>query len=114
VLIVEDNTGVRALVRVLIGDSAGEIYECGDGITALDLYAAVRPEWVLMDISMPGIDGIETTRRLTSGFPGARVVMLTDHGDDAYRRAAAAAGACGFVLKEEIASLPAVLGLDSP
>lgn len=110
VLIVEDNARVRAVIRHLIDDVASQIYECGDGHAAETIYAAERPDWVLMDISMPGLDGMEATRRLTAKYPYARVVILTDHADKEYQRAALEAGACAYLLKEDMPELIELLG----
>jgi DNA-binding NarL/FixJ family response regulator len=64
---------------------------------------------VLMDIAMPGLDGISATAGLTSADPGARVVMVTNYDDVELREAAAAAGACGYVLKEDLRPLLSLL-----
>jgi two-component system, NarL family, response regulator DegU len=110
VLIVDDNPRVRALVRDVIRSSVGSISECGDGCSAEKLYAAEQPDWVLMDITMPGCSGITATRRIVAAYPEAKIVMLTDHDDEAFRLAAAEAGAIAFVLKEEMQELPNVIG----
>jgi DNA-binding NarL/FixJ family response regulator len=110
VLIVDDNARVRAVVRELIRQVAAEISECGDGCSAERIYAAERPDWVLMDITMPGCNGIETTRRILAKHPEARIVIVTDHDDAAFRLAAAQAGAIAYVLKEQLDDLPRVLG----
>jgi DNA-binding NarL/FixJ family response regulator len=102
VMIVDDNARVRALVRELLAAVPAEVIECGDGRSAEALYAVAMPDWVLMDVAMPGMDGITAAARIIGAHPEARIVMLTDHGDPAYRAAARAAGARGYLLKEEL------------
>lgn len=76
----------------------------------------LRPDLVLLDFQMPDLNGIETTRRLKALFPSLTVVIVTAHDDEAYRSAAKAAGASGWVSKTEIADslgpLLADLGLE--
>lgn len=109
VLLVEDNPTMRTLIRSLVENVSSAVHECADGNAALDLYARVRPDWVLMDIQMSGMDGIAATRAIRQSDPRARVIIVTEHGQEQYRRAAEAAGACGFVLKENLRELPTLL-----
>ena len=73
--------------------------EAGDGSAAIDAVRTLRPDVVLMDIRMPGVDGIEATRRLSEADTNARVVILTTYDLDEYVFDALAAGASGFLLK---------------
>ena len=97
---------MRTLIRSLVEEIGSTVHECEDGASALDLYARIRPDWVLMDIQMSGMDGIAATRAIRHSDPRARVIIVTEHGQEQYRRAAEAAGACGFVLKENLLELP--------
>ena len=108
-LIVEDNQRMRQLLRRLVNDLADEVIECSDACDALAAYAASQPDWVLMDVVMPGMDGITATRHIKAAFPKANVVIITDYGDAQLRAAARAAGACGYVLKEDLLALRAIL-----
>lgn len=109
VLIVEDNVSMRALIRSLVEEVTPSVHECGSGREAVDAYQAYRPDWVLMDVEMAGLDGIAATRAIRQLDPLARVIMVTAHGDDEYRQAAADAGARAFVLKEDLLELPGLL-----
>lgn len=111
VLLVDDNEAMRSFIRGLVEEITPAIHEFRDGRSALDAYPLLHPDWVLMDIEMEGMDGIATTRAILRLDPHARVIMVTAHGDDGYRRAATAAGALGFVLKENLLELPALIAV---
>jgi two-component system response regulator DegU len=108
-LIVEDNTAMRGLIKSLVADLAAQITEGSDGAEALALYRAHRPDWVLMDIKLGEVNGLTATRQIKAAFPKARVVIVTDYNDDKLRQEAAQAGACAYVLKEDLSVLRQVL-----
>ncbi|MYW66760.1 response regulator [Streptomyces sp. SID8379] len=102
VLLVDDQPLVRSGLRVLIADTddlevAGE---AGDGAEAVELAETLRPDVVVMDIRMPGTDGIEATRRIMAGDSGSRVLVLTTFDEDDYVYGALRAGASGFAVKD--------------
>jgi DNA-binding NarL/FixJ family response regulator len=103
VLIVDDQALVRAGFRMIL-EAEPEIDvvgEAGDGLAGLDAARTLRPDVVLMDIRMPELDGLEATRRLTSGEEHPpRVLMLTTFDLDEYVYEALRAGASGFLLKD--------------
>ena len=68
-LIVDDSDEIRRMVRTFVSAIADPIYECRDGGAAIDAYAAHRPDWVLMDVSMLPMDGITATRRSSLASP---------------------------------------------
>jgi CheY-like chemotaxis protein len=102
VLIVEDDRTMRELMKRILGDLADTFYECGDGRDALAVYQAVRPDWVMMDIHMKDMDGLAATQQIVKAWPGARVLIVTSYNDASLREAARRAGACGYVLKENL------------
>ena len=102
VLIVEDNQEMRRVIKAIVADLAHRIEECGGGSEALAAYQACRPDWVLMDIRLPGIDGIAAVREIRSRDPEAKVLMVTQYDDEELRRAARVAGARGYVLKDDL------------
>jgi CheY-like chemotaxis protein len=101
-MIVDDSDEIRRVLRDLVEDIAGPIYECRDGVEACAAYAAHRPDCVLMDVSMTPMDGIVATRQIVQSFPTARIVIVTQYDDLHFREAAQGAGACGYVLKENL------------
>jgi DNA-binding NarL/FixJ family response regulator len=108
-LIVEDNPGVRKVIRNLVASVAREICECADGDGVLALFRRERPDFVLMDIQMEGVDGITATRQLKAVEPTARVIIVTDYDQPDLREAAYQAGACGYVSKENLLELVRLL-----
>lgn len=101
-LIVEDNPVMRQMIRRLLADLAEDIRECADGDEALALYRVFQPDWVLMDWQMPRLNGLAATRQIIGDDPDARIVIVTGYDDPSVRAAAQAAGACGYVLKENL------------
>jgi DNA-binding NarL/FixJ family response regulator len=101
VLIVDDDELMRAGLRgVLSSDPAIDVAgEAGDGRDALHRARLLEPDVVLMDVRMPGLDGIAATERVLAEVPGARVVILTTFEQDDYIFGALRAGASGFLLK---------------
>jgi DNA-binding NarL/FixJ family response regulator len=103
VLIVDDHAVVRAGFHMLLtGQPDMEVVgEAGDGEQALEAVARLHPDVVLMDVRMPGLDGIEAARRLTALnlTPPPKVVILTTYDLDEYVLDALRAGACGFLIK---------------
>jgi len=112
-LIVDDHTAMRQMIRRITSDLAECIEECADGAEALAAYEAHHfgaADWVLMDVEMAGLDGLSATRQLHAAHPEARVIIVTKHNDDATRTAAFKSGACGFVLKDNLLELRALVG----
>jgi len=104
VLIADDQQLLRASFAVLVGAAAGleVVGEAGDGLQAVEQATALRPDVVLMDVRMPGLDGIEATRRICGAAPTAdvKVLILTTFDLDSYVFSALRAGASGFLLKD--------------
>ncbi|MBI1813814.1 MAG: response regulator transcription factor [Deltaproteobacteria bacterium] len=102
VLLVDDHTVVRRGLRKIL-ESTREIEvvgEVGDGAEAVTVTSALHPDVVLMDVSLPGLNGIEATRRITTATPGTQVLMLSMHADEQYVRQSISAGAKGYLLKD--------------
>jgi DNA-binding NarL/FixJ family response regulator len=102
VVLADDQPLVRTGLRVLIADTPDldVVGEAGTGAQAVQLVRETGPDVVVMDIRMPGMDGIEATRMITAGEDPARVVVLTTFDDDDYVYAALGAGASGFLVKD--------------
>ena len=102
ICLVDDQRLMRDGLRTLLEleEDFEVIGEAEDGLAAVKLYADLSPDVVLMDIRMPGIDGVEATRRIVTRWPAARVVILTTFDDDAYVFEGLRAGALGYLLKD--------------
>jgi DNA-binding NarL/FixJ family response regulator len=102
VMLVDDHRLVRAGLTSLLNAAADVevVGEAADGAEALTVAAAAEADVVLMDLSMPVMDGVTATRKLLVEHPGLRVVVLTSFADQARVRDALAAGAIGYVLKD--------------
>jgi DNA-binding NarL/FixJ family response regulator len=102
VLVVDDQQLVRDGIASLLGIQPGieVVGTAAGGAQALELAAELSPDVVLMDVRMPGLDGVEATRALRRTHPACRVVMLTTFDDDQYVALALRAGADGYLLKD--------------
>ena len=105
ILVVDDNALVRQMIRDVLEDLPVEIVECADGDEVVARYEAFAPDWVLMDIRMPRMDGIAATAALRAAHPEARVLVVSEHDQDDIRRAAGRAGAEGYVRKKDLLEL---------
>jgi two-component system response regulator DegU len=108
VLIVDDSRQMRELIKMTLKGVAEVAGECADGADALNCYEEHRPDWVLMDWEMR-TDGLTATRRIIKAHPQARILIVTNYDDDELRTAAIEAGARGFVLKDDLLALGALL-----
>src|SRR5215470_15537702 len=106
VLIAEDHETVREGLRMILGAQPDieVVGDVGDGRAAIELAKSVHPDVVLMDISMPSLNGLKATERLKASCPEAKIVAVTRHKDDGYLQQILRAGASGYVLKQSSAS----------
>ena len=102
VLIVDDEPRVRQEIRSIVNsnDYLEVIGEAGDGETAIELARKLQPEVVLMDVTLPTMSGIETTRHMKSEFPHLAIVGLSVHESQLIVEGMAAAGAAAYLAKE--------------
>ncbi len=121
VVLVDDHALVRRGLEQLLaaGDGIEVVGSAHDGEQALDIVRATRPDVVLMDLQMPGIDGVEATRILAAELPGTQVVVLTSFSDSGRIIAALDAGAVGYLLKDTepddlLSGIRAAAGGESP
>ncbi len=104
-LIADDNDGIRNMLKSMTGEFFTEVFECANGKSACELSLEKKPDWILMDILMPGMDGLEATRKITRVNPDAKIIIVTNFDSDGLRRKAKEAGARSYILKENTEGL---------
>jgi len=106
ILLADDHVTVRHGLKLLVEsqDDMEVVAEASDGAAAVQLAMECRPDVVVMDVSMPGMNGLVATQTLRRMLPSAAIVTLTRHADDAYLQELLRAGADGYVLKQSAAS----------
>jgi len=102
IVIVDDSEPYRRAIRVTLQKKHNLqiVAEAEDGLAGIEAVEKHRPGVVLMDISMPHLNGIDATRIITSKFPDAKVIVLTMHNDPSYSDCAYKVGACLFLAKD--------------
>ena len=105
VMIVDDSAEVRRMITSFIGDLVSEFVECSDGCEALAIYAEQRPDLVLMDYQMTGMNGFQATRAIKRDFPDAHIVIVSQWDSAALREAAKDSGADAYVNKKSLLPL---------
>lgn len=108
-MIVEDNTKVRVFIKKMLQSNVqniDDIFECSDGDIAIEMHRKVKPDWILMDIKLPTIDGLETTKRILREFPATKVLIVTQYNENIYHEMAKNLGAVGYILKENLTEIP--------
>ena len=114
VILVDDHQLVREGLRTLLEKDLGMevVGEAGDGETAVKLVREFKPDVVIMDVSIPGIDGIEATKQITAENPSVKVIALSMYSNKLYVTDMFDAGASGYLLKE-CASMELATAIDS-
>jgi len=114
VLLVDDQALFRDIAKNMFSsvEEFEVVAEAEDGADAVDAYADVRPDLVLMDVQMPRVNGLEATKQILKSNPDARVVITSMRSEPEYRRLALDTGALGFIAKRDlsISALKEVLG----
>jgi DNA-binding NarL/FixJ family response regulator len=105
ILLVDDHPVVRQGLRTLLGDHPGWeiIDEAEDGIEAVDKARQLEPDVIVLDVSMPRMDGLEACRRILKSTPNSEILIVTQHDSPQMMRAALGAGARGYVVKSNVA-----------
>ena len=106
VLVVEDYDLFRSFICSTLGERAELqlVGEVADGLEAVQKAKELQPDLILMDLSLPGMNGIEATRQIRILSSGSRILFLSEHADSSLIQAALDAGACGYILKSDSGS----------
>lgn len=102
ILIVDDHPAIREGLKAILSTqpNCDIVGEAADGLEALNLAERLQPDLVLMDLSMPLMDGIAATREIKKKWPETKILVFTNHDNPEYRTAALKAGAEGYLLKD--------------
>ena len=101
-LIVDDSKEMRRSIRSIVADAADSVCECANGSLAVAVYTKEQPDFVLMDINMRKMNGIQATENLRKIFPEARVLIVTNYSEREFREEAMEAGAEKYFLKDRL------------
>ena len=108
-LIVDDNIKMRTTIQKILKEhlknKITRIIECENGKDATELYNKHKPEWTIMDIKMPVMDGLEASRNILKSHPEAKIIILTQYDDPGYYELAQKIGIKAFVLKENLSDI---------
>lgn len=113
-LVVDDHAAFRSTVRQMFDGLNVVVIEAGSGEEALDLFAAEHPDWVIMDLRMPGMGGIKATEAIHRLDAAARVIVISQFTEPEWSEQARRAGAMEFVSKEHLAHLVSIIDRQSP
>ena len=108
IMIVDDSSSVRALLRMILAPMQCELVECADGEEALAEYSRTRPDLVLMDIEMPVMDGIAAAEQLLGSDPHASIIMMSQYSDTVITERSLRTGARRFISKDMLYHLPEI------
>jgi CheY-like chemotaxis protein len=104
-LVVDDNPRMRESIRRFLSMRVPDnhtVYEASEGGEAIRAYDQLHPDWVLMDIAMEPMDGLDASREIIRAHPDAKIIVLTNYGEAQYRQIAREIGVHAFVLKEHL------------
>ncbi len=109
ILIVEDSEQMRQVIRSFISDLGAEIFECRDGMEAVEMCRLHQPDWVTMDLEMKTMDGISATRQIRNLWKAAKVIIVTNHDSKALRQSTMEVGAYAYLLKDDLLALRGII-----
>lgn len=108
-LVVDDHAAFRETVRHLFDARNAEIFEASSGEEAVASYDRSHPDWVIMDMRMPGMGGCDATKSIRKAHPESRIIMISQWSEPELRERALVAGAEVFLNKEELSRLPGII-----
>jgi CheY-like chemotaxis protein len=109
IMIVDDNRKIRDVIKSVLLEYQAEIFECEDAKSAIENYDCFRPDWVLMDIELDGMDGIAAAKEISKNDSKAKIIIVTNYDEPQFRSAARSAGAVAFVNKENLHELNGII-----
>ena len=111
ILIVDDNQKMRKIIAAMLNAGNNEIFELEDAGDAIEQYGIINPDWVLMDIRMKRMNGLEASKIIKKHYPDAHIAIVTNYDGKSYRNTAKKAGADFFLSKQNLPELRELLML---
>lgn len=108
-MIVDDHPSAREMIRKFLGLPGITFCECASGDEALLQAREFKPNWITMDVNMPGLDGFQSTQALRAEHPTARVIIVTGYNEPHFRQRSHSVGAVGLICKENLMALRMML-----
>lgn len=112
-LIVEDNikmrTAIRKMLKTQFKNKIAGVFECENGRDAAEFYPRHKPDWIIMDIKMPVMDGLKASGIIMQSYPDAKIIILTQYDDPGYHEIAQKIGVKAFVLKENLSDISTII-----
>ncbi|MFA6541770.1 MAG: response regulator transcription factor [Bacteroidota bacterium] len=108
-LLVDDNDKIRQIMKDFYSPYFDEVVECSDGREAVDQFPVVHPDWTVMDVKMKSMDGIEAARQILSEQGKAKIILVSQFGDEGTIFAAKESGAIAFVKKDNLENVIEVI-----
>ena len=108
-MIVDDHAHTREMIRKFLALPGMTFCECASGDEAMRCVRDFKPNWITMDVNMPGLNGFQSTEALRAEFPSARVIIVTGYNEPHFRQLSRSVGAVGLVCKENLMALRMML-----
>jgi CheY-like chemotaxis protein len=108
-MIVDDNAGTREMIRHFLDLPGITFCECASGEEALVRAREFKPNWITVDVNMPGLDGFQTAEALRAEHPSAHIIIVTGFNEPHFRKLSNSAGAVGLICKENLTALHMLL-----
>ena len=101
-LIVDDNSELRKLIRHTLNDKFATMFEAADGLEAFQMYELHQPDWVIMDLEMPEVDGLTSIKLIKNKYPAARIIMVSKFTDREIVKLSKYVGAEAYFFKDDL------------
>jgi CheY-like chemotaxis protein len=108
-MIVDDHASTREMIRKFLDLPGITFCECASGEEALAQSREFKPNWITVDVNMPGLDGFQTTEALRAAHPSAHIIIVTGYNEPHFRRLSNSVGATGLICKENLSALHMML-----
>ncbi|KAF0138845.1 MAG: HlyD family type I secretion membrane fusion protein [Stygiobacter sp.] len=114
ILIVDDSARMRNMIKSMVRlkqkpQDTLEFFECSDGTDAINEYEKIHPDWLLMDIAMKNMNGLDASAIIKKRFPEAKIIIITNYDDAQFRLRALQSGIVHYILKENLNQIQEII-----